>query len=348
MRPFSRVHACAASMTVAAMQDLAEGGFGLASFSSRGPTRDNRIKPDIGAPGVNIMAPRANSGNQYVSYSGTSMATPFVSGTVALMLDANPNLTVQQVRDILQGTAVPWGPEGKDVDYGWGRLDGYAAVKRAAGGSGGSGPAVPGHLYFEGNLASQGAKGEHSFTLNDVSYPVCVTLIMPNWSGSNNPDFDLYVFNPDGSELGRATGSNRQEQVTKRVTQTGTYKVEVRSYAGAGQYFLDVSAGAGQSTDQPPTVAFDQPAEGATVSGTVTVKVRATDDAAVSKVEMAVDGGTYADMTRQADGTYARDWETTGAANGAHTLTARATDSANQTATASRQVTVNNQTEPPP
>lgn len=178
------------AITVAAMQDLAEGGFGLASFSSRGPTRDNRIKPDIGAPGVNIMAPRANSGNQYVSYSGTSMATPFVSGTVALMLDANPNLTVQQVRDILQSTAVPWGPEGKDVDYGWGRLDGYAAVKRAAGGSGGSGPAMPGHLYFEGNLASQGAKGEHSFTVNDVSYPVCVTLIMPNWSGSNNPDFE--------------------------------------------------------------------------------------------------------------------------------------------------------------
>ena len=69
-------------MTVAAMQDLAEGGFGLASFSSRGPTRDNRVKPDIGAPGVNIMAPRANSGNQYVSYSGTSMATPNEGSTL--------------------------------------------------------------------------------------------------------------------------------------------------------------------------------------------------------------------------------------------------------------------------
>ncbi len=59
------------------MADVGEGGFGLASFSSRGPTQDNRVKPEIAAPGVNITAARANSGSGYVSYSGTSMATPF-------------------------------------------------------------------------------------------------------------------------------------------------------------------------------------------------------------------------------------------------------------------------------
>jgi len=70
------VRNCAAPITVAAMADVNENGFSLASFSSRGPTRDNRMKPDIAAPGVNISAPKANSGNQYVAYSGTSMATP--------------------------------------------------------------------------------------------------------------------------------------------------------------------------------------------------------------------------------------------------------------------------------
>lgn len=64
-------------MTVAAMADVNENGFHLASFSSRGPTRDERMKPEIAAPGVNISAPKANSANQYVAYSGTSMATPF-------------------------------------------------------------------------------------------------------------------------------------------------------------------------------------------------------------------------------------------------------------------------------
>jgi hypothetical protein len=331
------------------MLDPAENGFGLASFSSRGPTQDNRMKPDIGAPGVNIMSVRANSGNQYVSYSGTSMATPFVSGTIALMLDANPGLTVSQVRTILQSTAVPWGPNGQDVDYGWGRLDGYAAVKAAAGGSGGNGPAVPGHVTFSGSITAAGGRAEHTFTVNDASHPVCVTMIMPNWSGSNNPDFDLYVFHPDGSEVGRATGSSRQEQVARDVIQTGQYKVEVRSYAGTGAYLIDVSAGLGQATDQPPAVTFTEPAEGATVSGTAMVRMTATDDQGVSKVEVAVDSGSYTDITGSRSGsTFSWPWNTTGAANGPHTLRARATDTAGQTATATRQVTVNNGQEPPP
>lgn len=59
------------------MADPGEIGFYLAPFSSRGPTQDGRLKPDIAAPGVNINAPRAGTANGYVSYSGTSMATPF-------------------------------------------------------------------------------------------------------------------------------------------------------------------------------------------------------------------------------------------------------------------------------
>ncbi|HEY3366206.1 MAG TPA: S8 family serine peptidase [Symbiobacteriaceae bacterium] len=69
--------AASGALTVAAMSDPAQGGFGLASFSSRGPTQDNRMKPEISAPGVSIMSCKANSGNQYISFSGTSMATPF-------------------------------------------------------------------------------------------------------------------------------------------------------------------------------------------------------------------------------------------------------------------------------
>lgn len=77
--------AAAKAITVAAMADPGEGGFNLATFSSRGPTRDERIKPDIAAPGVNITAPKANTASSYVTYSGTSMATPF-DGTTPLSL----------------------------------------------------------------------------------------------------------------------------------------------------------------------------------------------------------------------------------------------------------------------
>jgi serine protease AprX len=98
-----------------------------------------------------------------------SNGTPFVSGTVALMLDANPNLTLAQVRDILRTTAQDWGPASQDVDYGWGRLDGYAAVKRAGNFSNGTAPTVPAHVTYSGRISTAGAKAEHYFTVTDTA-----------------------------------------------------------------------------------------------------------------------------------------------------------------------------------
>lgn len=269
------------------------------------------------------------------------------------MLSANPGLTVDQVKEILRTTSRPWGPSSQNVDYGWGRIDAWAAVKAAGSFPGGSAPAVPGHLHFAGSIPASGGRAEHTFTVNDPSYPLAVTLIMPNWTGSSSPDFDLYVYNPDGSELARSTGTGRQEQIGKAVTQTGTYKATVRSYAGAGAYFLDISGGFSGSAPPPdaaPTVAIDAPAsDGESVSGTFTVKVRAADDQGVSKVELAVDGGAYTDITASFDSTHYRyDWNTGALPNGEHTLTARATDTAGQTSQATRRVQVNNQAPPPP
>jgi hypothetical protein len=262
------------------------------------------------------------------------------------MVDANPSLTVAQVRDILRTTVQDWGPTGQDIDYGWGRLDAHAAVKRAGSYPGGTAPAVPGHVTFSGTLT--GAMVEHSFTVNDPSYPVAITLLMPGWTGSNSPDFDLYVFNPDGTELGRATGSSRQETMAKRVTQVGTYRMEIRAYSGTGEYVADVSAGLGAAPDLPPAVAIDEPAEGAVLSGATTVKVRAADDAGVARVELAIDGGAFADISGSFDGThYTYAWNTADASQGAHTLTARATDAAGQEALATRNVTVENEAPQP-
>lgn len=59
------------------MADPGKGGFFLAYFSSRGPTLDGRLKPEICSPGFNITAANAGTTNQYIAHSGTSMATPF-------------------------------------------------------------------------------------------------------------------------------------------------------------------------------------------------------------------------------------------------------------------------------
>jgi len=62
---------------------------------------------------------------------GTSMATPHVAGTVALVLEANPKLTIDEVRQLLEDTATDLGPTGRDPEFGAGMVNAYAAVLRA-------------------------------------------------------------------------------------------------------------------------------------------------------------------------------------------------------------------------
>ncbi len=90
----------------------------LARFSARGPTRDGRLKPDLVAPGTAIVATLAQGseialsdklvlpGRQYVAMQGTSMAAPHVAGALALLLQANSRLTVNELRRQLRETAL--------------------------------------------------------------------------------------------------------------------------------------------------------------------------------------------------------------------------------------------------
>lgn len=230
------------AITVAAMADVGELGYNLAYFSSRGPTADGRIKPDIAAPGYNITAAEANTIDGYIVHSGTSMATPFTAGTAALMLDANPGLTPTQVKNTIANCAEDWGPVNKEIDYGSGRLDAYEAIK-AAGNFSGTNITVPVYMHGEDSISTRKLSDYWNFDLTDTSYPVAVTLIMPNWSSSTKPDFDVYLYDPNNSLIASATGTKRQETINVNPTITGTYTIRVYSYAGTGNYFFDLSAG---------------------------------------------------------------------------------------------------------
>ena len=121
----------------------------LAGFSSRGIPGDPLYHPTITAPGVDIAAARATTGIvlnaffavdlidlgedalYYAVASGTSMATPHVSGTVALMLEANPGLDPGRVKALLEQTATPMAGYAAH-EAGSGYLNAYEAVRAAA------------------------------------------------------------------------------------------------------------------------------------------------------------------------------------------------------------------------
>ncbi len=94
-------------------------------------------------------------------------------------------------------------------------------------------------------------------------------------------------------------------------------------------------------SDAPPTITLTNPAESATVSGTTTVTANAADDVGVDRVTVSVDGAVIGTDTNGTDG-WSVPWDTTTAANGAHTVTATATDGSAQTASDSNGVTVAN------
>ena len=172
----SGMGASSLSVTVGALDDknsIDRSDDGIASYSSRGPRRDNNdgnpydeMKPDVSAPGTNIVQAEAchASGSCYNRIpgqdasengysgrgSGTSYATPAVSGVIALMIEANPDLDPLALREILRltserketlsladGEGVEDGPWATypELDpywnrhFGWGMVDAHAAVK---------------------------------------------------------------------------------------------------------------------------------------------------------------------------------------------------------------------------
>jgi len=101
----------------------------VSEFSSRGPSGcggEFAIKPEVVAPGEDILSTLPDNNFGYMS--GTSMAGPHVAGLVALMRQANPDIDVIDVKQILMDTAIDFGSAGNDNASGYGMVDAYAAV----------------------------------------------------------------------------------------------------------------------------------------------------------------------------------------------------------------------------
>jgi hypothetical protein len=284
----------------------------IAAFSSMGATADGRIKPDVVADGVNVYSTFAESNNAYALDSGTSMATPAVTGTLGLLtgfckqlypksapLLYTSNALASTLRGIVIHTADPLGPNpGPNYTYGWGLLDATAAANLIT------------NNYASGSLAF--IKEVRLVSGDYIQFPVVLTNSLPfkatiAWTDPPgtptavmlNPtnhmlvnDLDLRVVTPGGVTnfpwvLNRnaptnaaATGDNNVdnvEQVSIPNPTSGVYQVRVTHKGNLvndlGQTsYQNVSIMLSGNVAQPPILPQISSMSAITISNTAAVK----------------------------------------------------------------------------
>ncbi|BDG60233.1 S8 family serine peptidase [Caldinitratiruptor microaerophilus] len=326
----------------------------VALFSSRGPTDDGRVKPDLVAPGTWVLSARSSKApdqnfwqgydSRYAFMGGTSMATPLSAGVTALVRQHfEKDLGVTPQASLLKAALINGARpiQGDHRDYGWGRIDLDATLGR------------PMLFDNESTALSTGDAKTYTYTVKP-GQAFRATLVWSDYPASPAAqkalvnDLDLEVRGPDGKVIlgNHMLGQdgpdrvNNVENVWIDQPQEGTYTVTVRGYnvpQGPQRYALvvsgDVAAG-GENPPPgeppadrvPPDVRLTAPAAGETLSGTVTLAAEAEDDGTgVERVEFLVDGKPVGTATAAP---YRVQWDSTAVADGEHRIAARATDKA--------------------
>lgn len=306
---------------------LADNPNGMAAWSSRGPTSDGRIKPDVVAPGTNIISCRSQLvtaalntwcygayNSYYVYLGGTSMATPLVAGSCALIRQyftdkrgvKSPSSAL--VKAALINGAVDLYPgqygTGSHLEIprkpnpveGWGRVDVANSIGKSSGRS----------VAFVDNKTGLSTNGSISYQYTVASgMPLRVTLVWTDYAATPLAtvdlvnDLDLTVTAPDGSVLHGNGGDhvNNVEGVEVAAPIAGTYTVNVSGYnvpQGPQPFALIVSGEMG-SIQGTVANAAGLPVPGVTVTaspvGGSTTYTRTTDSSGA--YSMSVPDGSY-------------------------------------------------------
>lgn len=224
-----------------------------ASFSSRGPTDDGRIKPDLVAPGTYIVSTKSSRGitscvtsyEENINYSycsGTSMATPIAAGAAAIIReyyeDKEVNASAALVKATLINGAMDIGYGIPSNETGWGRINLTESTN----------PEKPKSInYTEQQTGlNTGESKEFTFQVYNESIPLKITLVWTDYPGELSAgkklvnDLNMVITTPDNSIFNgndmkepfnnEADNTNNVEQVNISNLTTGTYGVNISAY----------------------------------------------------------------------------------------------------------------------
>ncbi len=293
-----------------------------ASFSSYGSF------VQLSAPGTNIYT--TTRGGSYVMQAGTSFSSPVAAAVAALVMAANPSLTNTQVQNILFSTATDLGAAGRDIYFGYGRVNAAAAV--AAAGTATTAPVTdmtaptvaissPGASSTVSGTATVTANASDNVGVARVDLKVNNTVIASDTAAPYS-----FAWDTKGVANGMATLTAVAYDAAGNVASSTPVSVNVANTTTV-QPTVDTT---------PPTVRITNPVAGS-VRGNVSVSVNASDNSGSAGISMSlyIDGGVVASGSGSS---LSYNWNTNKAARGNHTLQAVARDKAGNTSTYSVSV----------
>ena len=282
----------------------------IVDFSSKGPTDDNRIKPDVVAPGTYIISTRSTMSdatykwgvvNSYYAYaSGTSMATPLTAGTAALIRQYYvENESISPSAALLKATLINGAVDMADLssdEQGWGRVDIENSLF----------PASPQIMCYHDDISLDASESWNvTYCVNDTSETLKITLV---WTDAPAAVFvgmtlvnnlDLTVTGPDGIYYGNGAPDvvNNVEQVKLSSPSVGTYTIKVNGTNippgphGTQPFALVISYAIDNT---PPSASGEFPANNShTTNATTAVAVNITDSGSgvnLSSINMIING----------------------------------------------------------
>jgi subtilisin family serine protease len=291
-----------------------------ASFSSYGSF------VALSAPGAGIYT--TVQGGGYGAVNGTSFASPVAAAVAALVMSANPSLSADQVKNILFTTAVDLGTAGRDIYFGYGRVNAAAAVAKAGGTTTTTADTSAPTVSIAAPLGNSTVSGTVTVNANAadnvgvarVSLKVNSTVVATDYSSPFS-----FAWDSKGVSNGMATLTAIAYDAAGNVASSTPVSVNVSNSTTTTTPTSDTVA---------PVVAITNPTNGGTVHGNVNVTVNASDNSGAAGISMSL----YVDGALVASGSGSSMSYSWKPSNGSHALKAVARDRTGNTSSSTVSV----------